>query len=323
MGFVCRDEPEKVSSFKAKKKVTFDPNVKIYEYVSCDEASDFYLESVGSGKKGEEGNIAKSSQPKSFSEDSYQNCRDSDDEYDELYHEDSDLDDIDDPNDQDNIGGLMDDGLYEDDDDGIVELRRMISAAHVFTEEFDSPMPICGLHAHEVKSIGSARGRRSYVHAVLNPVENLSQWRAIKAKGAPPPLRPGKENFVSNQEPQVPFSSEPSVKEYSFSFKSKLDQAKKSNHKTPKSSSTRSPDEMSTIGTAGTYWKHTIPSFVGRDKTYGSMVVQDKRINQLEKVKPTVSNPYTRDRSTSHNPLLMPVQNLAQWKALKAKGHRN
>jgi hypothetical protein len=98
-------------------------------------------------------------------------------------------------------------------------------------------------------------------------------------------LRTGKENFVSNQEPQVPFSSEPSVNEYSFSFKLKVDQAKKSNHKTPRSSSTRSPDEMSTIGTARTYWKHTIPSFVGKDKTYGSMVVQDKRTNQLGKVK--------------------------------------
>jgi hypothetical protein len=75
----------------------------------------------------------------------------------------------------------MDDGLYENADDGIVELRRMISAAHVFTEEFDSPMPICGLHACEVKSFGSARGRLSYVHAVLNPAENLSQWRAVKA----------------------------------------------------------------------------------------------------------------------------------------------
>jgi hypothetical protein len=52
MGFVCRDEPEKVLSFKAKKKVTFGPNFKIYEYVSCDEASDFYLESEGSGRRG-------------------------------------------------------------------------------------------------------------------------------------------------------------------------------------------------------------------------------------------------------------------------------
>jgi hypothetical protein len=319
MGFVCRDEPEKVLSFKAKKKVTFDPNVKIYEYVSCNEVSDFYLENEGSGKKGEEKNTAKSSNSKSCLEDGYQNCKDIDDEYDEVDYEDSYLDNIDDSIDKDDNGGLMDNGLYEDDDDGVVELRRAVSAAHVFTEKFDSPMPICGLHAREVKSIGSARGRRGYVHAVLNPVENLSQWRALKAKGAPP-LRTGKENFLSNQEPHVPFSSEPSVNEFSFSLKSKGDQAKKSNQKTPGSSSSRCLDEMSTIGTAGTYWKHTVPSLERRDKAYGSMVVQDKRMNQLEEVKPMRSNPYARDRSASHNPLLMPIENLAQWKALTAKG---
>jgi hypothetical protein len=154
---------------------------------------------------------------------------------------------------------------------------------------------------------------------VLNPVENLSQWRALKAKGAPQ-LRTGKENFLSNQEPHVPFGSEPSVNEFSFSLKSKGDQAKQSNQKTPGSSSSRCLDEMSTIGTAGTYWKHSVPSFERRDKAYGSMVVQDKRMNQLEEVKPMRSNPYARDRSTSHNPLLMPIENLAQWKALKAKG---
>ncbi|XP_059458399.1 uncharacterized protein LOC132187994 [Corylus avellana] len=229
------------------------------------------------------------------------------------------FDNIDDPSDKDDNGGLMDNGLYEDDDDGIVELRRTISATHVFTEEFDSPIPICGLHAREVKSIGSARGRRGYVHVVLNPVENLSQWRVLKAKGVPP-LRIEKENFVSNQEPHVPFSPEPSVKEFSFSLKSKGDQANKSNQKTPRSSLSRCLDEMSIIGTAGTYWKHIVPSFVGREKAHSYMVVQDKIMNQLEEVKPIMSNPYARDRSASHNPLLMPVKNLAQWKALKAKG---
>ncbi|XP_059433190.1 uncharacterized protein LOC132166403 [Corylus avellana] len=271
-----RDKPEKV--LKAKKKVTFDPNVKIYEYVSCNEVSDFYMENEGN----------------------YQNCKETDDELD---YEDGYLDNIDDLSDRDDNGGLMDNDLY-DDDEGIVELRRTISAPPVFTEEFDSPMP---------------RGRHGYVHAVLNPVENLSQWRTVKAKGAPS-VRTGKENFVSNQEPQVPFSSEPSVKEFSFSLKPKGDQAKMSNQKIPWSSSSRCLDEMSTISTAGTYWKHSGPSFVGRDKAYGSMIVQDKRMNQLEEVKPIRSNPYARDRSASHNPLLMPVENLAQWKALKAKG---
>jgi hypothetical protein len=66
MGFVCRDEFEKVLSFKAKRKVRFDLIVKIYEYVSCYEVSDFYMDNEGDGKKGEEENEAKSSNSKSF-----------------------------------------------------------------------------------------------------------------------------------------------------------------------------------------------------------------------------------------------------------------
>jgi hypothetical protein len=77
---------------------------------------------------------------------------------------------------------------------------------------------------------------------------------------------------------------------------------------------------MPTIGTTRTYKKHTIPSLAGRDKAYDSMVVQDKRMNHLEEVEPIRSNPYAQDMSVSHNPLPMTVENLAQWKVLKAKG---
>ncbi|XP_035542070.1 uncharacterized protein LOC108995897 isoform X2 [Juglans regia] len=237
-----RDEVEEELSFRARKKVTFDSNVKTYEHVSCDDSQDFSLESEGGGKKGEE-NVAKSNQSKSSSEDSlitsgsgsypppnyrYQNCRDSDDEYEEPDNDDSDLDcDYDDDN-----SGIEDNGLYgDDDDDRIVKSRRTISAAHIFTEEVESPMPICALRDGEVKPIGSnpyARDRSVYVHPVLNPVENLTQWKAVKAKGGQP-LKPQKENFVSNQESCVPLGTDQSFEELSFSFRSKTDQSKKSN----------------------------------------------------------------------------------------------
>jgi hypothetical protein len=68
MAFLCRDEPEKELSFRTRKKVTFDSNVKTYERVSCDEALDFSMESES--KKREEENLAKSNQSKSSSEDS-------------------------------------------------------------------------------------------------------------------------------------------------------------------------------------------------------------------------------------------------------------
>ncbi|KAE7997874.1 hypothetical protein FH972_002470 [Carpinus fangiana] len=236
-----QDEPEKELSFRTRKKVTFDSNVKTYERVSCDEALDFSMENEG--KKREEENLAKSNQSKSSSEDSsitsssgpyppnhrYQNWRDSDDEYEGLDHEDSDLDYEDDDDDDDEEDeGLEVNGFFEDDDG---KSRRTTSAAHVFTEEVDSSVPICGLRdGGDTKPVGSnpyARDRSLYVHPVLNPVENLTQWKAVKAKGTPP-LRPLKENLVSNEEQRVSFGSEPGFKELSFSFKSKTDQAKKS-----------------------------------------------------------------------------------------------
>ncbi|XP_041008621.1 uncharacterized protein LOC121252859 [Juglans microcarpa x Juglans regia] len=219
-----RDESEKELSFRARKKVTFDSNVKTHEHVTCGEALDLLLQKKPSQSKSslEDSLITSSSgsYPPNYR---YQNCRDSDDEYEELDCEDTDLDDDD--------GGLEDDGLYADDDEGIVRSRKTISVAHVFTEEADSTKPICALPDGEMKPIGSnqyARDRSAYVHPVLNPVENLTQWKAVKAKGDPQ-LKPQKENFVSDRETQVLSASEPSFNGLSFSFKSETDQSKKLN----------------------------------------------------------------------------------------------
>lgn len=244
--------------------MTFDSNVKTYEHVSCDEDRNVVLESKGSGKKGEEESTAELSQSKSCSEDSsitsisgsyppnhrYQNCRDSDDEYEELDYEDSDLEEDEDEDDNDGDRGLEDNNLDEDDAHGIVESRRTISAAHVFTEE-----------AKPVGSNPYARDRSVYVHPVLNPVENLSQWKAVKAKREPP-LRPQKENFVSNQDPQVSSGSEPSFKELSFSFKSETKQDKNSHEEIKVDASLSNwlvSSETTPVNKSGTTDLNTIP----------------------------------------------------------------
>ncbi|KAF7120687.1 hypothetical protein RHSIM_Rhsim13G0039200 [Rhododendron simsii] len=89
------------------------------------------------------------------------------------------------------------------------------------------------MEEEEVKKTGSnrnARDRSVYVHPVLNPVENLAQWKAVKSKGPPQPLNPQKENLKLEQEaPRSSFSSEPILKHPSFSFKSKSDQPKREN----------------------------------------------------------------------------------------------
>lgn len=124
---------------------------------------------------------------------------------------DSDLDDDDEDGE--------DDGEIEDEDE-IVELKR------VSDEEVNSPMPTTGFPRSEVRSVGmnqNARDRSGYVHSVLNPVENLTQWKVVKAK-ASTKMKPQKENFSTDLEPRISFSSEPTFKELSLSFKSETNQ---------------------------------------------------------------------------------------------------
>ncbi|XP_015891328.3 protein JASON [Ziziphus jujuba] len=242
-----RDKPEEQLSFSTRKKVTFDSNVRTYEHVSTHESSSDILpetqeESVKKEKEKEKVNekkeevLEKLSLSKSSSEDSsittslgsyppnhrYQNCRDSDDENDEPQFGDSDLDDEDEDEDDDEDEDFDGEIDYEDE---IVESNRK-----TFVDEVNSPITVCDLPEREVKPIGfnrSVRDRSKYVHSVLNPVENLSQWKAVKGRGTQPVKVPQKENLTSDPEPRLSFSSEPSFKESSFSFKSKIDQAKK------------------------------------------------------------------------------------------------
>ncbi|KAK9945011.1 hypothetical protein M0R45_010543 [Rubus argutus] len=215
-----RDKPVEQLSFSTRKKVTFDSTVQTYEHVSINESFDSLLDGKVCEKEEEGKTLEKSSQSKTSSEDGsitsssgsyppnhrYQNCRDSDDEDEPLdYGEDSDLDDDDDLEDDDS-----DDDGELDIEDEIVNSKR---GTQVMTEDADSPMPKkpTGLNY-------SARDRSGYVHAVLNPVENLTQWKAVKAKKTSV-MKPQKENFTLDDEPSISFSSEPSIKEVS-SFKS-------------------------------------------------------------------------------------------------------
>ncbi|KAJ6403615.1 hypothetical protein OIU84_011928 [Salix udensis] len=221
------DGSEEKLSLSTRKKVTFNSNVTTYDHVSVEESTDFTLgkEDGGDKREGKEENSAQPSQSQS-SEDSsiasslcsypppnhrYQNCRDSDDE---LGCEESDIDESDEEEEEEENGGLDYDDVYEDDE--IAESRsRMTKLAN---EENDRDVMISGLSGNR-----NFRGRRA---AVLNPVENLSQWKIVKAKGKPP-SRQQKENLTLDQEPRISFSSEPGFKELAFSFKAKAGQCNK------------------------------------------------------------------------------------------------
>ncbi|CAK9162183.1 unnamed protein product [Ilex paraguariensis] len=229
-----RDNSEEHLSLSTRKRVTFDSIVTTYEHVSICESVDSLPERGDTvSEKDKEESLAKTSHSSSLSEDDsvtssvgsyppnhrYQNFRDSDDEADE--YGDTGLDDEDDEE-------LECYGDYDEDDYDRIEVKevwcesiptasmesRTDNSAREIMEEVESQMT-----HQELKSNRNARDRSAYVHPVLNPVENITQWKAVKSKNAPP-LKPQNKNFTSEQEaPHVSFSSEPSFKQPFLGFK--------------------------------------------------------------------------------------------------------
>ncbi|CAN0885749.1 Protein JASON [Linum grandiflorum] len=166
-----------------RKRVTFDSNVRTYEPVSVKESTEFLRQEEDEQKEdnrkqeqsdaSSEASSVTSSSTSYPSNHRYQNCRDSDDELDMEDQSDSDSDDEEDDyeNEELDYGDMYDDPS-----------SRFASAA-----------------AYEGKP--NVRDRSGYVHPVLNPVENLSQWKAAKCKkSAAPQSKPcDKENH--EQEP--------------------------------------------------------------------------------------------------------------------------
>ncbi|KAJ4956953.1 hypothetical protein NE237_013736 [Protea cynaroides] len=227
-----RVKPEEQLSLSARKKVTFDLNVKTYEHVPAPEFTNYSSENDEEKERGKkEEKTANTSQSLLVSEEDhyvtsnlgsfppnhrYQNCRDGDDEDEGIESDQSDLDDDD------------DDGEYEEDSDFEdveptenkeessesffslpMESRTQRSTTPPNEKEVNSSMQICDSPLNQ-----NARDRSKSVHSVLNPVENLSQWQAIKARprAETPPSKNQKENTNSEQETQIPFSPEPTFK---------------------------------------------------------------------------------------------------------------
>lgn len=237
MGSECRDRPEEQQlSPSTRKRVTFDSNVKTYEldHVEAEAEADVFLEKDRNSK--EEKDLAEIAQCKSYSEDGstvssvssyplnhrYHNCRDTDDEDEvldcadsELDHDNADTDDYGDKNDFDDVDDDEEYDNFSNGEDGITESSGKDSV-QVFADEVDSCLSVCGCPRKNEPQIGSrwnARDRSARVHSsVLKPVENLSQWKAVKVEDRLG-LNPHKENF----------------KESSFSNKSKTCQPKNSN----------------------------------------------------------------------------------------------
>ncbi|CAA7017495.1 unnamed protein product [Microthlaspi erraticum] len=179
---ICDKAEEKQSPSPARKRVTFDSNVKTYEHIAVEESNELFEEKKEEVKKqgqcSSEGSDITSNSSGSYpSNHRYQNCRDSDDEVEDVTDcDESDLEDDDD-----------DELLCEEDyynDDGNYEAKLHNWDKEVYTEEIaDNVLDIERIEETSKGSIASGRDRSGYVNAVLNPIENLTQWKAVKSKG--------------------------------------------------------------------------------------------------------------------------------------------
>ncbi|KAL6564502.1 hypothetical protein OROMI_015952 [Orobanche minor] len=232
-----------------KKKVTFNSNVTAYEHVPSIRDSIDSLHERTTDVEKEEQKDSKASYSISEEDSSiissvasyppnhrYYNARDSDDADDDEAEEYGDGDSDDD------LDGEDDYDEYDEDiiDTKIssheiwsepvltesVESRTGNSSRGAMNEEVGSPI----FPDEEIKTFGSktnARDRSDYINSVLNPVENITQWKAAKSKGTHV-LKPQKENLTTAASsnppppPRISFSSEPT-------FKKKQDQSKSAN----------------------------------------------------------------------------------------------
>lgn len=213
---IFSDENREKSNSSERKKVTFDLNVKVYEDLRSDEEDeedtgnleDNNDENKAQNKEGKcveatFGSPSDSSSSSLFSfppNHRYQNCWDSDDEV--LSSDESDIDDD-----------------YEDEDEDEVESEvkndQCQSSESLFSlslnsrkqgfetggdKEVNSPMPIKNSNPNDSNLEESNRNSSKYVDSVLNPVENLTQWKFIKARSKRAAKEnQAKENMISGQ----------------------------------------------------------------------------------------------------------------------------
>ncbi|MCE3215260.1 hypothetical protein HAX54_001506 [Datura stramonium] len=187
-----RDKPKESSKRKVKKKVSFNLDVKTYERIQDDDNTTNLSEEEEKKTQWEynEQETAKANMSLYPSSYRYYNCNDSyDEEEDEITLEESDIDDLD----EDDYG-------FSDDDD--VGGGDEYNSLHIETEnKFGN---VEKLNKDEINEVG-----RNHRNSVLLPVENLTQWKAVKARGAQQ-VKHQKENIIKlDGKQELPLTAKP------------------------------------------------------------------------------------------------------------------
>ncbi|CAA0823943.1 Unknown protein [Striga hermonthica] len=233
---VEQTSPSPSPSRSPKKKVTFNSNIKTYEHSQVHDSIESLPECSKNVEKEKEHEQSKSSsQANSISSDDnsitssvasyppnhrYHNARDSDDDLDES-DDDLDDDEYDEENDYDEYDEEIDAKIPGHDlctEPYITESVESRTGKNPFSQaadDDDEEVESCPI-VPGGGSKGNARDKSDYLNSVLSPVENTTQWKAVKSEGKKNLLRPQKENLTAadNLEPppRLSLCSEPIVK---------------------------------------------------------------------------------------------------------------
>ncbi|KAF8016625.1 hypothetical protein BT93_H1984 [Corymbia citriodora subsp. variegata] len=225
---------KKQSSAKTRKKVRFNLNVQTYEPIP--NADPYFSESDKEEDKErpDDETSRLDPSPTLLNEGSnastgarhsenyrYQNCRDCSDEEEELLDDDSDFELEDD---DDDVGSDDDIDYYGNGQDSGTSLKQIplqfnspvsssmkerVSLWRSDLDKTENPISHHSMSVLETKTLNTsenARCRTQYVDSVLNPVENLMQWKRIKAN-AKLVKHQDKENVTLEKQSSAPFSS--------------------------------------------------------------------------------------------------------------------
>ncbi|KAF7131523.1 hypothetical protein RHSIM_Rhsim09G0135500 [Rhododendron simsii] len=208
------------------KKVTFDLNVRAHEELPTREVKNRSVELENGEEKGNKKEATQDeSQTRSDSSMSsvftyppshrYHNCPNSDDDGEseamEFLESDSD-----DSQESDSLFSIS------------IESRNQVSAPEIDEKEVNSPIPVRSSRECELKSIGPNQNeRRRDLGSVLNPVENLTQWRASKSVKPMPLKDQEKENIDTGEVLAIIASGEgPHLKSSNGDFKRRFERSK-------------------------------------------------------------------------------------------------
>ncbi|KAH1083370.1 hypothetical protein J1N35_023131 [Gossypium stocksii] len=183
-----------------EEKISFDLYVKTHEELAVESSAK--LLKNDEGKESEETVVFKPQNNR------YQNSAESEDELNDL---DLEINDLDDGNEDDGIEKAKNKSqlVIEESSESLfslsIESRKQVCEVESDEKEVNSPMPIL------LNRNGKDKGGQ-YVQSVLNPVENLAQWKEVKAKASIPLNLQEKENINVEQGFGIPISAEPSFK---------------------------------------------------------------------------------------------------------------